>query len=99
MGNEQIFGWWGELSPIAPIKENTRNSITFARVVSTIDGIYVIAKKRIEKSTNYTVAQRWLYNQCQYIYCIYWSAKRWEISHTNRDYLGNASIGLVHCLT
>ena len=54
----------GGLSPITPIKENPRKGITFASFVSIIDGVYIIAKSRIKKSTNYIVGESWLYNQC-----------------------------------
>ena len=71
-GDEQILSWGGgRLSPIAPSRESTRNRITFASVLSIIDGTYVITKTRIGKRANYTVRERCLYNQCLDSLCMH----------------------------
>ena len=81
-GMSKYLAGGGGLSPIAPIKENPRKGITLASFVSIIDGVYIIAKSRIKKSTNYIVGENWLYNQClgsffmHAIYTVYTGVQR-----------------------
>ena len=61
----------GQLSPIGSSRENSRKGTIFASFLSIIDSIYVITKTRIQKTMNYIVRERWLYNQCLGSFCMH----------------------------